>query len=69
MAIVKLALSGLDGVKESKVVIGGASVVYDPKRTTPGKIVGVVNEKTQFPARLAAAFLPKSAVPPSGPEK
>ncbi len=61
MAIVKLALSGLDGVESSQVKIGSARVTYDPARITPRQIVAGINDKTSFKARLAgggASFRP-----------
>ena len=50
--MVKLALSGLDGVETTKVWIGGAMVLYDPEILTADQLVNTVNKKTQFEASL-----------------
>ena len=54
MAMVKLALSGLDGVEFSRVRIGSASVVYYPEDLTAQKIVDIIKNETQFPASLSS---------------
>ncbi len=52
--MVKLALSGLDGVEFSRVRIGSASVVYYPEDLTAQKIVDIIKNETQFPASLSS---------------
>lgn len=54
MGIVKLALAGLDGVKESEVRIGSATVVYDANALTAARVVETVNGDTPFHAELSA---------------
>ncbi len=52
MAMVKLALSGLEGIEDSKVKLGRAWVVYDPEEVEPEKIVATITDGAGFPASL-----------------
>lgn len=52
MAIVKLALSGLEGIDHSEVRIGSASVVYDPERLQAQALADRVNAKSEFVASV-----------------
>ena len=52
--MVKLALSGLDGVEFSKVKLGSASVVYYPEDLTAQNIVDTISKETEFPASLSS---------------
>jgi hypothetical protein len=54
VAIVKLALSGLDGVEFSRVKLGSARVVYYSEELTAQKIVDTITKETQFPASLSS---------------
>jgi hypothetical protein len=52
VGILKLALDGLAGVKETHVEIGGAAVVYDSAQITAADVVAAVASKTPFQAEL-----------------
>ena len=49
---VEQALAGVDGVKVGEVKIGGATVEYDPARTTAEQIEKVITDEG-YQARVA----------------
>jgi len=51
--MVKLALSGLEGIEESKVKLGRAWVVYDPEALKAEKIADTITEESGFQATLS----------------